>query len=66
MNEKIDKKFKNLESESQDWIQDTLSVKADLDNIGRLETGNTNPRIRTFYKSSQALKVKLKELVDIK
>jgi DNA-binding helix-turn-helix protein len=45
--------------------QDDLSAKSNLDNIGRIETGNTNPTIRTLYKISQALKVKLKDLVNV-
>lgn len=61
---KIGKKIQEIR-ESQNLTQDDLSTKTNLDNIGRLETGNTNPTIRTLYKVSQALKVKLKDLVDV-
>lgn len=61
---KIGKKIQEIR-ESQDLTQDDLSVKANLHNIGRLETGNTNPTIRTLYKICQALNVKLKDLVDV-
>lgn len=60
----IGKKIQEIR-ESQNLTQDDLSVKANLHNIGRLETGNTNPTIRTLYKISQALNVKLKDLVDV-
>ncbi len=61
---KIGKKIQEIR-ESQNMTQDDLSAKSNLDNIGRIETGNTNPTIRTLYKISQALKVKLKDLVNV-
>ena len=61
---KIGKKIQEIR-ESQNMTQDDLSVEAGIENIGRLETGNTNPTIRTLYKISQALKVKIKVLVDV-
>ena len=61
---KIGKKIQEIR-ESQNMTQDDLSAKYNLDNIGRIETGNTNPTIRTLYKISQALKVKLKDLVNV-
>ena len=61
---KIGKKIQEIR-ESQYLTQDDLSAKSNLDNIGRIETGNTNPTIRTLYKISQALKVKLKDLVNV-
>ena len=61
---KIGKKIQEI-GESQNMTQDDLSAKSNLDNIGRIETGNTNPTIRTLYKISQALKVKLKDLVNV-
>ena len=61
---KIGKKIQEIR-ESQNMTQDDLSAKSNLDNIGRIETGNTNPTIRTLYKISQALKVKLKDLVTV-
>ena len=61
---KIGKKIQEIR-ESQNMTQDDLSAKSNLDNIGRIETGNTNPTIRTLYKISQALKVKLKDLLNV-
>ena len=61
---KIGKKIQEIR-ESQNMTQYDLSAKSNLDNIGRIETGNTNPTIRTLYKISQALKVKLKDLVNV-
>ena len=52
---KLEKRFKKSENPKT----------SNLDNIGRIETGNTNPTIRTLYKISQALKVKLKDLVNV-
>ena len=45
--------------------QEELAADTNIEKIGRLETGNTNPTIRTLYKISKALKVKLKDLVDV-
>ena len=42
-----------------------LCNNMDNANIARLESGNTNPTIRTLYKISRGLNVKLKELVDV-
>ena len=61
---KIGKKIQEIR-ESKNLTQDDLSAKANLHNIGRLETGNTNPTIRTLYKVSQALNVTIKDLVDV-
>ena len=61
---KIGKKIQEIR-ESQNMTRHDLSAKSNLDNIGRIETGNTNPTIRTLYKISQALKVKLKDLVNV-
>ncbi len=61
---KIGQKIKDIR-ESQNLTQDDLAAKADIDNIGRLETGNTNPTIRTLFKITQALKVKLKDIIDV-
>lgn len=61
---KIGKKIQEIR-EFRNMTQDDLSAKANIDNIGRLETGNTNPTIRTLYKISQALNVKLKDLLDV-
>lgn len=61
---KIGKKIQEIR-ESKNMTQDDLSVESGIENIGRLEAGNTNPTIRTLYKVSQALKVKIMVLVDV-
>ena len=49
---------------SKPMTLDELAAASNMDNanIARLESGNTNPTIRTLYKISRGLKVKLKEL----
>lgn len=63
---KIGEKIKEIRL-SKSMTLDDLAAASNMDNsnIARLESGNTNPTIRTLYKISQGLKVKLKELVDV-
>ena len=63
---KIGKRIKEIRL-SKPMTLDELAAAANMDNanIARLESGNTNPTIRTLYKISRGLKVKLKELVDV-
>ena len=63
---KIGKKIKEIRI-SKSMTLDDLAVESDMDNanIARLESGNTNPTIKTLYKISQGLKVDLKDLVDV-
>jgi transcriptional regulator with XRE-family HTH domain len=48
--------------------QEELANEADvpLSQIGRIERGENNPTISTLYVLAQALKIDLKELVDVK
>lgn len=47
--------------------QQTLADECDIEtpNLSRIENGNTNPTIKSLWKISNALGVKLKDLVDI-
>ena len=59
---KIGKRIKEIRL-SKPMTLDELAAASNMDNanIARLESGNTNPTIRTLYKISRGLKVKLKE-----
>ena len=61
---KIGKRIKEIRL-SKPMTLDELAAASNMDNanIARLES--TNPTIRTLYKISRGLKVKLKELVDV-
>lgn len=63
---KIGQKIKEIRL-SKSMTLDDLAAASNMDNsnIARLESGNTNPTIRTLYKISLGLKVKLKDLVDV-
>lgn len=63
---KIGQKIKEIRL-SKSMTLDDLAATSNMDNsnIARLESGNTNPTIRTLYKISLGLKVKLKDLVDV-
>lgn len=47
--------------------QQTLADECDIEtpNLSRIENGNTNPTIKSLWKISNALGVKLKDLVDV-
>ena len=63
---KIGKRIKEIRL-SKPMTLEELAAASNMDNanIARLEYGNTNPTIRTLYKISRGLNVKLKELVDV-
>ena len=63
---KIGQKIKEIRL-SKSMTLDDLAAASNMDNssVAGLESGNTNPTIRTLYKISQGLKIKLKELVDV-
>ena len=63
---KIGKRIKEIRL-SKPMSLEELAAASNMDNanIARLESGNTNPTIRTLYKISRGLNVKLKELVDV-
>ncbi|WP_313004221.1 helix-turn-helix domain-containing protein [Chryseobacterium gleum] len=42
-----------------------IDGEIDTTNISRIEAGRTNPTIFTLYRISEALEVKLSDLVDI-
>ena len=49
-----------------DMSMDKRAIKEyDKSNVSRLESGKTNPRIFTLYRVSQALGVRLDELLKI-
>ncbi len=43
-----------------------INGEIDTTNISRIEAGRTNPTIFTLYRISEALEVKLSDLLDIK
>lgn len=51
----------------QNMSQESLANEADipLSQIGRIERGETNPTISTLYVISEALNIKLIELIDV-
>lgn len=53
--------------QSKGMTQQTLADECDIEtpNLSRIENGNTNPTIKSLWKISNALGVKLKDLVDI-
>ena len=53
--------------QSKGMSQQTLADECDIEppNLSRIENGNTNPTIKSLWKISNALGVKLKDLVDV-
>lgn len=53
--------------QSKGMTQQTLADECDMEkpNISRIENGNTNPTIKSLWRISTALGMKLKDLVDI-
>jgi len=62
----IGEKIQSLRKE-KGLSQEDLAGEADitLSQIGRIERGETNPTISTLFLLSQALKVELRDLVDV-
>lgn len=62
----IGEKIKRLR-QSKGMTQQTLADECDIEkpNLSRIENGNTNPTIKSLWKISNALGVKLKDLVDV-
>lgn len=62
----IGKKIKSIR-ESKGLTQQTLSDLCDFEksNVSRIESGRTNLTIKSLFKISKALQVKMKELVDV-
>lgn len=63
---KIGNRIRELR-ESKGISQQNLAAICNLEkaNLSRLEAGRTNPTISTLYKISQALEIKITELVDV-
>ena len=53
--------------QTKGMTQQTLADECDMEkpNLSRIENGNTNPTIKSLWKISNALGVKLKDLVDV-
>lgn len=53
--------------ESKGITQQDLAAACNFEkaNMSRIEAGRTNPTISTLYKISQALEVKITDLVDV-
>ena len=53
--------------QSRGMTQQMLADECDIEkpNLSRIENGNTNPTVKSLWKISNALGVKLKDLVDV-
>ena len=62
----IGRKIKNIR-ESKGLTQQEISDKCNFEKstVSRIEAGRTNLTVKNLYKLSQALGVKIKELVDV-
>lgn len=62
----IGKKIKSIR-ESKGITQQAVADICDFEksNVSRIESGRTNMTIKNLFKISQALNVKMKELVDV-
>lgn len=56
-----------LKREEKNLSQQDLAALCNFEkaNMSRLEAGRTNPTLSTLYKISQALSIKLRDLVDV-
>ena len=63
---RIGERIKRLRQD-KGMSQQTLAYECDIEspNLSRIENGNTNPTIKSLWKISNALGVKLKDLVDV-
>lgn len=63
---RIGERIKRLRQD-KGMSQQTLADECDIEspNLSRIENGNTNPTIKSLWKISNALGVKLKDLVDV-
>ncbi len=52
---------------SKGFSQQELAARCNFEesNLSRVELGKTNPTVKTLYKISMALSVKLKDLLDV-
>ncbi|MDQ0066776.1 helix-turn-helix domain-containing protein [Chryseobacterium lathyri] len=58
-------KIRNNKGLTQVELVGKINGEIDTTNISRIEAGRTNPTIFTLYRISEALEVKLSDLVDI-
>lgn len=63
---RIGERIKKLR-QNKGMSQQTLADECDIEspNLSRIENGNTNPTIKSLWKISNALGVRLKDLVDV-
>lgn len=63
---RIGERIKTLR-QNKGMSQQTLADECDIEspNLSRIENGNTNPTIKSLWKISNALGVKLRDLVDV-
>lgn len=63
---RIGERIKKLRQE-KGMSQQTLADECDIEspNLSRIENGNTNPTVKSLWKISNALGVKLRDLVDV-
>ena len=66
LQQKIGNRIRELR-ESKGISQQNLAAICNFEkaNLSRIEAGRTNPTISTLYKISQALEVKISDLVDV-
>jgi len=66
LQQKIGNRIRELR-ESKGISQQNLAAICNFEkaNLSRIEAGRTNPTISTLYKISQALEVKIADLVDV-
>jgi transcriptional regulator with XRE-family HTH domain len=66
LQQKIGHRIRELR-ESKGISQQNLAAICNFEkaNLSRIEAGRTNPTVSTLYKISQALDIKLIELVDV-
>ncbi len=57
------RKLRQSKGMSQQTLADECGIESP--NLSRIENGNTNPTIKSLWKISNALGVKLKDLVDV-
>jgi transcriptional regulator with XRE-family HTH domain len=66
LQQKVGQRIRELR-ESKGVSQQNLAAICNFEkaNLSRIEAGRTNPTVSTLYKISQALEIKLTELVDV-
>lgn len=57
------KKMRQRKGMTQQMLADECDIEKP--NLSRIENGNTNPTVKSLWKISNALGVRLKDLVDV-